>query len=307
MIRKTIARKTAVRQTGILTVLLACSIVVNPGVTHAEEIAGVRVTPDVVYGHKFGMALTMDVLQPKETNGAGVLFMVSGGWVSRWMPARLEIAYLRPLLKHGFTVFAVRHGSSPRFKVPEAVADVRRAVRFVHMTADRWDVDPKRLGVSGFSAGGHLSLVLGTTGDDGDPKAKDPVLRHSSRVAAVVAYFPPTDLRPYVKLDSPYRKQFPALAFDPEKATEYSPLLHVTSDDAPTLLVHGDKDTLVPLWHSEKIDKALKEKNVPVRLLVIKDAGHGFAGAGADRAAEAWSEWLSRHLGVKEADASSGE
>ncbi len=261
-----------------------------------EEIGGVRVTPDVVYGHKLGMALTMDVLQPKEANGAGVLFMVSGGWVSRWMPAGTEVAFLRPLLKRGFTVFAVRHGSSPRFKVPEAVADVRRAVRYVRMTAARWEGDPARWGVGGFSAGGHLALMLGTTGDDGDPQAKDPVLRHGSRVAAVVAYFPPTDLRPYTKLDSPYRKQFPALAFEPERAKDYSPLLQVTSDDAPSLVVHGDQDSLVPLWHSEKIEAALKGQHVPVRLMVIHGAGHGFSGEGAERAAKAWGDWFERYL-----------
>ena len=259
-------------------------------------IADVHVTRDVVYGHKFGMALTLDVLQPPKPNGCGVAFLVSGGWVSRWMPARIEIAYLRPLLKRGFTVFAVRHGSSPKFTVPEAVEDVRRAVRFLRMTAARWKVDPDRLGASGFSAGGHLAVMLATTGDDGDPKAKDPVLRQSSRVAAAVAYFPPTDLRPYVKPTSPYRRRFPALAFDPDKAPAVSPLLQVTPDDAPVLLVHGKKDTLVPHWHSEKLADAYRHHKLPVRLILFDNAGHGFAGTDAQEAREAWVAWLEKHL-----------
>ena len=74
------------------------------------------------------------------------------------------------------------------------VADVRRAVRFIRQHAGEYGVDPNRIGVFGGSAGGQLALLLGTTADSGDPSASDAVLRESSRVAAVVAYFPPTDL-----------------------------------------------------------------------------------------------------------------
>ncbi len=255
----------------------------------------VHIETDVVYGHKFGMALTMDVFQPEQANGAGVLFMVSGGWFSRWMPADREMVLFKPLLDRGFTVFAVRHGSSPKFVIPEIVEDVRRSVRFVRKHAARWKIDPERLGVSGGSAGGHLSLMLGTTADEGKPDAKDPVLRESSRVAAVAVYFPPTDLRPYVTSDD-FPKRFPALQFDPELADDYSPLLQVTDDDAPTLLVHGDRDTLVPPWHSEKIHQALQKHGVDSKLVIIEGAGHGFSGDGATRAAKEWVNWFERHL-----------
>ncbi len=84
------------------------------------------ISPDVVYGHKLGLAMTYDVFRPsQDPNGAGVLFMVSGGWYSRWVPPAQLTGLLRPLLDRGFTVFAVRHGSSPKFSIPEAVSDVR--------------------------------------------------------------------------------------------------------------------------------------------------------------------------------------
>ena len=157
--------------------------------------AEVNVTPDVVYGHKFGMALTFDVYTPDvKPNGAGVLFMVSGGWYSRWSPPNGEHPFFKPLLDRGFTVFAVRHGSSPKFSIPEAVEDVRRSVRFIRAHSERFRIDPERLGVYGASAGGHLSLMLGTASDSGKPDAKDPVLRESDRVQAVVAWVAPTDL-----------------------------------------------------------------------------------------------------------------
>ena len=166
----------------------------------------------------------------------------------------------------------------------------------MRMHAKDFHVDPKRLGVCGFSAGGHLSLILATTSDDGNPDSKDEVLRFSNRVAAVVAYFPPTDLRPIVKTSSPYPRNFPALGFDPKDVNDVSPLLHATDDDPPALMIHGDKDSLVPLWHSEKMCEALKAKGVESELMVIEGAGHGFGGKDAKRAGKAWVEWFEKHL-----------
>ncbi len=268
--------------------------------TGAFAVEGVDVSPDVVYGHKHGMALTFDVFTPKEdAKGVGILFMVSGGWHSSWWPTEQSAAYFKPLLDKGFTVFAVRHGSSPKFKIPEVVDDVRRAVRFVRHKAEKFGVDPERLGVYGGSAGGHLSLMLGTTGDDGFPEAKIEMFRKSDRVAAVVALYPPTDLRPWVGPDTKMGKDYPALQFDPEKADDCSPLLQVTEDDAPTLLIHGDKDTLVTLDHSEKILVELEKKKVPSKLIVIEGAGHGFRGEDGVRANKAMVDWFEKHLADK--------
>ena len=141
------------------TLTLALTLLTCWG-AQAQQVS--NIVPDVVYGHKLGMALTLDVFKPSgDANGAGILYMVSGGWVSRWRSPERMVRGFQPLLDKGFTVFAVRHGSSPRFKVPEAVADVRRAVQFVHANAADFGVDPTRLGVYGGSAGGHLSLMLG--------------------------------------------------------------------------------------------------------------------------------------------------
>lgn len=273
--------------------LILASLLATSGLADDE----IDITPDVVYGHKHGLAMTMDVYQPKENaNGIGALFMVSGGWYSMWAPPKQTIGLFKPLLDEGFTVFAVRHGSSPKFTIPEIVPDVRRSVRFVRMNAERWNVDPNRLGVCGGSAGGHLALMIGTTGDDGNPDASDPVLRASSRVAAVVAYCPPTDLRPYTKEDSPYRKNYPALQFDPKKSGDYSPLLKVSADDAPSLMIHGDADELVTVDHSEKIHAAFQAEKVSSKLVVIEGAGHGFAGEDAKTAESAWVAWFEEHL-----------
>lgn len=199
------------------------------------------------------------------------------------------------LIKHGHTVILIRHGSAPQFKVPEAVEDVRRAVRYIRANAPVYGIDTERMGVCGGSAGGHLSLMLGTTADDGKVDAKDPIDRASDRVAAVVAYFPPTDLR---KIVGP-NKNFPALDFDPALAASVSPLLHVTRDDPPTLLIHGDKDELVNLNQSQYIYDAFRTNGVTGQLIVIEGAGHGFKGEDDARAAKALVDWFDHYLAKK--------
>jgi acetyl esterase/lipase len=261
------------------------------------KLIPLRVDPDVVYGHKMGMALTFDVLEPATANGAGVLFMVSGGWISQWSPPEQTAQRFQELLDHGFTVFAVRHGSSPLFKVPDAVDDVRRATRYIKANARRWGVDPERLGVFGGSAGGHLSLMLGTTGDAGDPASSDPVLREDSKVAAVVAYFPPVDLS---GLAGP-NDRFPALDFDPAKSQSVSPIFFVDASDPPSLMIHGDQDELVPLRNSERILEAFRGAGVATDLMVIPGGKHGFEGEHAVIARRAMVEWFEKYLGAKPA------
>jgi acetyl esterase/lipase len=259
-----------------------------------------RISADVIYGHKFGMALTLDVFKPAgEANGAAVLFMVSGGWYSHWVPAKDMANMFVPLTSRGFTVFAVRHGSSPKFTIPEAVDDVRRAVRFIRHNADDFGIDPDRIGVYGASAGGHLSLMLGTTADEGDPKAADPVLRESSRVHAVVALVAPSDIKRAAwsaEGHLPAYDGFPALNLDQETAASVSPLDFVTKDDAPALLIAGDKDTLVPITHSEEIHAEFQKVKVPSKLSVVEGAGHGFNGQQMLRAGQEMCDWFEEHL-----------
>jgi len=264
--------------------------------------AEIEIVPDVVYGHKDGMALTFDVLKPKTgANGAAVLFMVSGGWVSTYTPPQQMAARFTLLLDKGFTVIPVRHGSSPKYLIPEIVADVRRAVRYIRHNAAKWGLDPERLGVHGGSAGGHLSLMLGTASDNGDSAATEEFLRSSSRVASVVAYFPPVDLRALARGLNPARDgsvldRFPALNFEKEKGPDYSPLVHVSADDPPTLLIHGDKDPLVPVSNSHLMYEALQKNTVLSQKIILEGAVHGFRGEQATQATAAMVAWFEKTL-----------
>ena len=283
----------------------------------ADEPSFTR-TEDVIYGRKFGTALTMDVFRPKEgANGAAVVLVVSGGFFSSH--EAINPAFARPFAARGYTVFAVVHGSQPRYSVPEIVEDMRRAVRFIRHHAKDYGIEPDRVGVSGASAGGHLSLMLGTAGDTGNPEARDPVDRESSRVQAVACFFPPTDFLNYggpglekIKATDhapPFRSAFDYRELDkaanvwipitdPKKLREItrhiSPITHVSPDDPPTLIFHGDADTLVPLQQSEAMVEALKGAEVEAKLVVKDDAGHGWPDLPQDL--QAFADWFDKHL-----------
>src|SRR5712672_2639279 len=119
---------------------LLLSISLSAPLIHA---AGFKRTEDVIYGRKFGTALTLDVIQPANTNGYGIIFMVSGGFFSSH--EAISPAMYAPFLDRGYTVFAVVHGSQPRFIVPEIEEDIHRAVRFIRHNAAKWGVSPDHL------------------------------------------------------------------------------------------------------------------------------------------------------------------
>jgi dipeptidyl aminopeptidase/acylaminoacyl peptidase len=170
---------------------------------------------------------------------------------------------------------------------------MRRSVRFIRQHAKEYGVDPNRLGVFGGSVGGQLALLLGTTGDSGDPSATDPVLRESNRVAAVVANFPPTDL-------ARWATQQPVFKFTGAEAAQFSPIRFVSAGSAPSLIVHGDADTSVPMDQGETMYAALTKAGAPAPFIRIHGADHVFAGAAPadlERAYAAIMQWFEQHLG----------
>jgi acetyl esterase/lipase len=271
---------------------------------------------DVIYGRKYGTALTMDQFRPTgKANGAAVVLVVSGGWFSNH--AGVNPAAAAEFTRRGYNVFAVVHGSQPKYAIPEILEDMHRAIRFIRHHAKQYGIDPERIGITGGSAGGHLSLMQGTAGKPGDPKAKDPVDRASSRVRAVACFFPPTDFLNWGeegKLVIPRIPDVikPAFAFhtrdaktggfvpvtDPEKVKailrEVSPVTHVSKESAPALIIHGDKDKLVPIQQGEVMVARLKEAGVAAELVVKRGADHGWKGM--DKDLKTIADWFDRHL-----------
>jgi acetyl esterase/lipase len=273
---------------------------------HAESPAAFTRTEDVIYGRKFGVALTLDVIQPvQKKNGYGIVFMVSGGWHSAH--EAINPSYFTPFLAHGYTVFAVVHGSQPKFNVTEIVPDIHRAVRFVRANAGKWGVDPARLGISGASAGGHLSLMMATQGGPGKADAKDPIDRESSAVQAVACFFPPTDFLNYGKpgedaVGVGILKDF-KVAFGPRCETaegrqalgkEISSIYFITPKLPPTLIIHGDADKLVPIQQAESFVERAAAAGATAKLIVKPGAAHGWGGMEKD--VEVLAQWFDEHL-----------
>jgi acetyl esterase/lipase len=259
----------------------------------------------IVYGHRSGEDLTLEVVTPSRPNGLGVVLMVSGGWKSGtnsfrpWMVA--------PLLRRGYTVFPVCHVSQPQSTVMEIVEDVSRGVRFVRHHAVQYGVDPDRLGVTGGSAGGHLSLMLATRGGPGPANAPDLVDRASSAVQAVAIFYPVTDLlnlgdstenlhdggppKSFVKAFGPNSTNLAVWAVT---GREMSPLYYVTSNLPPTLIYHGDADTLVPLDQSQRFQTRARELGHPLELVVHPGGSHGWLTMLWD--IRHFADWFDQHL-----------
>lgn len=278
-----------------------------PQCAAAQPLPAFTRTEDLIYGRKFGTALTLDVFEPapERRNGAAAILVVSGGFFSA--KEAINPVFAAPFLARGYTVFAVVHGSQPRFVIPEIQQDLHRATRWIRHHASRWNLNTNQFGVFGASAGGHLSLTLGTQGGPGPADAKDPVDRASSAVQAVACFFPPTDFAnwgaPGEDACGVGRLAGFKAAFGPRSDTaesraaysrEISPLGFVTARTAPTLIVHGDADKLVPLYQAERFGAKAGEAGVPFKLVVREGQDHGWPGIEKDL--ELFADWFDAHL-----------
>jgi acetyl esterase/lipase len=312
--------------TGLCLALVAASF------AHPAEVAFTREF-DLIYHRQDGFALTMERVAPREQgNAAAVVLMMSGGWVSNYDFTQPHDANQLPnifksqaaeLLKRGYTLFYVVHGSQPKFTIREIHDQISAAVRHIRHHAPGYGIAPDRVGIMGGSAGGHLALLQGTRGE---PGAENPAsaAEQSSKVQAVVAYFPPTDFLNYGSADgvfdtqvrqvipdgtNPFQQALDYLEYDPQKRRltkvtdpdrivahyQYiSPIYHVTEDDAPSLLLHGDVDRLVPMQQSELIRDQFKQVGVPHRLFIHEGGDHGWQLTAAE--IEMVADWLDQHL-----------
>lgn len=259
----------------------------------------------IVYSQRQGQELTLDIVRPARPNGIGVLLLVSGGWKSHRDSFRPWIA--APLLRRGYTIFPVYHISQPEATITEIAEDMHRAVRFVRFHAREYGVDPNRLGVTGGSAGGHLSLLLATRGGPGPADAPDPVDRESSAVQAVAIFYPVTDL---LNLGSSTEnpgdggppKSF-VKGFGPEATNltvwkgigrELSPIYFLTTNLPPCLIFHGDADTLVPLDQSQRFQAEAAKLGATVQVVVHPGGHHGWPTMLWD--IRRFGDWFDRYL-----------
>lgn len=295
---------------------------------------------DVIYGRLPGVALTMDVFTPKtdapvKSNRRAVIWVISGGWASAhesidnpfFGTSVLEM-FIRPLVQRGYTVFAVVHGSQPKYTITEILPQLNRAVRFIRVNAKDFGVDPDHFGIVGASAGGHLSLMQGISPEPANDKSPDPLDRVSSAVQAVAAFVPPTDFLNYgaegvngmgegplgwlkapfdfqeltKKEGGPFGGYFVYERITDEKRLQeigrkISPIYHVDKGDAPVLMLAGEVDRLVPLQQMQSLKAKLDEAKVTNELIVRPKADHAWPEMGQDM--QKVADWFDKHLGVE--------
>jgi acetyl esterase/lipase len=213
------------------------------------------------------------------------------------------------------------HGSQPRYAIPDAVSDIKRAVRYIRYNAGKFGIDPAHIGITGTSAGGHLSLLVATADDKINLTAPDPVDRVSSRVQAIAVLFPPTDLlnwggpgmnmvnakellkagKAWGAVDFRIWNEKYALyeevadtAARSKIGWEISPINFVSADDPPVFIIHGDADQTVPLQQSQAIIAKFKEAGVPSNFIIKKGGRHN----GDDMKPEwlGFVDWFDKYL-----------
>lgn len=304
------------RQIFFLTLIAVSLAIVNAedeANTSGLTFTDYNITEDLIYGHKDGLALTLDVLTPKrDAKGIGLILVSSGSWksaksdvASENVRKRNEDHWGQGLLQGGFTLFVVRHGSSPRYYVPEMIRDMNRSVRFVRSVAANHGVDPDKLGITSGSSGGHLALMAAMMGDDGHPESLDRIEQLSSRVQCIVAWFPPTDLLNWglpkgytlIQLVKPdlFSRVFGEITDLEQQLKEISPLYYVTDQAPPLLLIHGDSDKTVPLQQSQTMQAKYQATGLPVKLIVKSGGGHSYWPGIVSEYRETW-KWFDTHL-----------
>jgi len=255
---------------------------------------------DIEFANPDNQHLQVNVARPKDGTGPfpAVVCIHGGGFRAGKRESYDKLCLT--LAQNGYVAITVTYRLAPAYPFPAAVLDSKSAVRWLRANAAKYHVDPTRIGVTGGSAGGHLSQFLGVTAGVKKFDAGDN-LDQSSAVACVVNFYGPSDLtKSYGK--SVDAAQVLPLFFAGDLSTKLrehivgSPLYWVTPNAAPTLVVHGTEDKYVAYEQAGWMVDKLKASAVEAELLTLEGAGHGFKGADAEKAEKALLEFFGKHL-----------
>jgi len=248
-----------------------------------------------------GESLQLNLARPKNPSGKtpAILCIHGGGFRAgkrEGWDARCKL-----LAERGYAAATVTYRLAPKSQFPAAVEDCKAAVRWLRANAEKYSIDPERIGVMGDSAGGHLAQFLGVTGGVAPFEGDGGNASFSSRVSCVVNYYGPSDFTKSYGKSVDAAEVLPLwLGGDDTKEHRRhilaSPLYWVTPGAAPTLLLQGTEDKYVNHEQAVWMRDRLKAAEVEVEFLSLEGAGHGFKGADAEKAWKAALDFLDRHL-----------
>jgi acetyl esterase/lipase len=241
---------------------------------------------------------TLNIYLPdNQSSNAAVLVLPGGGYEG----LSLDSEGIQPaqwLNRHGIAAFVLHYRISPKYHYPAMILDGARAMRCVRAHALEFNVDPNRIGIWGFSAGGHLASSIVTHFDAGQKDAADPIDRVSDRPDfAILAYA-------VISLDAaishPHsRSNFLGSNSDPTLEKQFSNEMQVKPNTPPCFLFHTGDDSVVPVENSVRFYEALKKAGVPVELHIFEQGEHGIGLAQTSKQLQIWpallEEWMRLH------------
>lgn len=271
-----------------LLLTLSVALAISTSVACAQNAALKPTHRDLAYDDAHPSQCVDAYLTKSDAPTPAMIYIHGGGW--RAGSKKNIPVWLRRFVEAGqLSVVSVEYRFTDVETHPAQVNDCLRAIQFVRQNAKDWNIDSDRLGVTGGSAGGHLSAYVALHDDIADANSDDPVKRQSSRVACAVSFAGPTDwslLDSVEHLHPAYRQLIgatpgtPATELDPRKLKSVSPVTFASKDDPPVMQVHGDKDRIVPIEHARSLHAKLKTLEVESKLVVIPGGNHSVAGAG---------------------------
>lgn len=233
--------------------------------------------------------------EPAKANGTACVICPGGGY--GFLAFDHEgIQPARWLNQQGIAAFVLQYRLAPRYKQPCPQLDVQRALRYVRANHERFRVDPKRVGVWGFSAGGHLASTAGVRFDSGDPAAKDPVDRLSCRPDFLILAYPVISFESPVAHRGSRNNLLGTKADDAKLDAEFSTHLQVKPDTPTTFLFHTNEDSAVPPENSILFYQALRRQKIPAELHVYAKGKHGVGLAPNDPVLAQWPAPLAAWL-----------
>lgn len=273
--------------------------------TKATELTrGYRRLTNIPYAHPDGQTLFLDLYLPVSHEGRipVVLWVHGGGWATGSKDDAKDLEMGPWLARAGYAVASIDYRLAPSSVFPAQIIDCKTAVRWLRAHAAQYELDPDRIGASGMSAGGHLVALLGTSGDT-TAFVSEEYPGFSSAVCATCDWFGPTDLSA-VTADgaSVYSEQVRPIitrflgaetSSVPARSAQANPLTYITPNDPPFLILHGDKDPIVPLSQSQLLDAALRKAGVNSTLFVVPGGWHGFW---SEEANTTFIDFLDRHV-----------
>jgi acetyl esterase/lipase len=194
----------------------------------------------------------------------------------------------------GISAFVLQYRLGPKYHHPAMINDAHRAIRTVRSRAAALHIQPDRIGIWGFSAGGHLASTAATRFDAGDPSASDPIDRAGSRPDFAILAYPVISLGEYAHVGS--RDNLLGKNADPKLVEDLSNDLRVTAQTPPTFLFHTTADATVPVENSVRFYLALRKAGVPAEMHIFQNGPHGVGLAPTDATLSAWSGLLANWL-----------